>query len=113
MAAAAATFSEPSRPRSGIDATTSQRWRTRRDRPGALGAEHEDDRIGGERQVVQRRVAAGVEPDHPQPGRLQPLEGRREPADEGDRQVLDGPGRGLGDRRGDVDRPVAGQHDAR
>ena len=39
------------------------------------------------------------------------LEGGREAADDGEREVLDGPGRRLRDGGGDVHRPVAGQHD--
>src|SRR5688500_5203275 len=39
-------------------------------KPRTLRSQHEHDRIGGERELGDRRVAPTVEPDDPQPGRL-------------------------------------------
>ena len=53
-----------------------------------------------------------VEADDPDAGVTQPRQRRRQPGDEGDRHVLDGAGRRLGDGRRDVHGAVAGQEHA-
>ena len=111
MAAAAATFNEPNRPRRGMAATTSQRWRTNRDKPAPSAPRTSATGPVATGSWCRRRRAAAVEAHDPDAGGLQALERRRQPADEGDGQVLDGAGGGLRDRGGHVHRPVAGQHD--
>ena len=72
----------------------------------ALGAEHEAHRLVGDLEVEQVGVAAHVEADHPHAGVAQLAQRGGQAADERHRQVLDGAGRRLGDRGGDVHGPV-------
>ena len=93
--------------------TSSQRSRTAGTGPGprprARGTPARRRRARSQRDVVGRAVEAR-RPTRPASRRRARAVGQ--PADHGDRQVLDGAGRRLGDRRGDVDGPVPGQDDA-
>ena len=105
----------------------------RRERADAAGCERPGRSAGGPAATGQgprrrargrsarsrhRRARRGVRsastsrPTTQTPSSLQPRERRGQATDERHRQVLDGPGGRLGDRRGDVDGAVPGQHDA-
>ena len=76
-------------------------------KPAALGAEHEQERLIGDRDVEHGLVAVGVEADAPhlRPPRL--LQRVGDPGDERDRKMLDRTGCRLRDRGCDADGPVA------
>ena len=72
---------------------------------GALGAEDDADALPGEvADVEQRALGRVVEPDDPDAELAQSRQRRRQARHEGDRDVLDGAGRRLGDGRRDVRR---------
>ena len=101
----------PATPFSGMLTSSSHRWRTRRDSPLPSAPEHEGDRPVGGGQVPQAGGRVAVEADDPHAPARELLQGGGQAADDGEPQVLDGPGRRLGDRGRDVHGPVAGQHD--
>ena len=110
---AAATLSEGRAPAMGIDATTSHRWRTRRDRPSPSEPTHQHAAARSARSRSNRLVSpSSARPDHPAAQLLGPGQGRRQAGHQRDGDVLDGAGRRLGHRRGDVGRPAAGEHGA-
>ena len=100
------------RPRMGMETSSSQRSRTSRRQARALGAQHERDRRVVHGQVPEGLLGPLVEAHHPDAGVLHGLDGRGQAAHRGHRQVLDGAGRGLGDRGRDVHGPVLGQDHA-
>ena len=109
---AAATLSDGRAPAIGIDATTSHRWRTSRDRPSPSEPTTSTKGLGGQVEVEQAHVAVVGQAHDPATKLLGPGQGRGQPRHHGQGNVLDGPRRGLGDRGRDVGRPAPGEDGA-
>ena len=96
--------------------TRSQRWRVSRESPWPSDPSTSAYRLGAANiaEVVEEGALGDhVQPDDPNPHLVKPRERVGDATDERHRQVLDGPGCGLCDRRGHVHRSVPWQHDAR
>ena len=109
---AAATLSDGRAPAIGIDATTSHRWRTRRDRPSP--SDPTTSTRGSVARVRSNRLVSpsSARPTTQQPSSLARARAAGRPGTDGQGDVLDRAGGGLGHRRGDVGRPAAGEDGA-
>ena len=114
MAAAAATLSEPSRPRSGIDASDVAALADQPGQARALGAEHEHDRLG--RRAAGRASGGVAAARRARRSRRPPPCSRSSaagsPPTRRSGRCSMAPAAALVTVGRDVDGPVAGQHDA-
>ena len=112
-AAAADTLSELRRPSIGMLTIRSQRSRTSRDRPApSAPSTRQMPSTARSPSSNSDRSAASSRPTTQMPASRQRAERGRQPGHDGDRHVLDGPRRGLGDGRRDVHGTMAWHHHA-